>query len=89
MLAPLAYGIGRGLSKFLDLPQRLPFWNRLLRYIWVPAVGLLLLAVVFRLKTLLLGDGYRLFALGALLGALWPCAPTSRPARCCLPRPHS
>ena len=80
VLAPLAYGIGRGLSKFLDLPQRLPFWNWLLRYIWVPAAGLLLLAVVFRLKTPLFSDGYWLFALGALLGAL-VAARAYKPAR--------
>ena len=80
VLAPVAYGIGRGLSKFLDLPQRLPVWSRLLRYIWVPGAGLFLLAVVFKLKTPLLSDGYWLFVLLALLAVL-VAARDYKPAR--------
>ena len=70
LFAPMAYGIGRGLSKFLDLPRRLPHWSRLLNYIWVPAAGLFLLAVVFRLRSPLLSDGYLLLVLLVLLAVL-------------------
>jgi len=80
LFAPMAYGIGRGLSKFLDLPRRLPHWSRLLNYIWVPAAGLFLLAVVFRLSSPLLGDGYWLLVLLVLLAVL-VAARNYRPAR--------
>ena len=69
-LAPLAFGIGRGLSKFLDLPRRLPRWHHLLSYIWVPAAVLFVLELVFKLRNPLVGDGYWLFVLLGLLAVL-------------------
>jgi two-component system NtrC family sensor kinase len=69
-LAPMAYGITRAMSKFLDLPKRLPIWERVLRFIWVPAAVLGGIAVLFKLKTQLIGDVYWLFALLVALGTL-------------------
>ena len=70
VLAPMAYGIVRGLSKFLDLPQRLPRWSRLLNYIWVPAAVLFVLGVVFKLRSPLMNEGYWLLVLLAVLAVL-------------------
>ncbi|WP_235726925.1 ATP-binding protein [Hymenobacter siberiensis] len=69
-LAPMAYGIMRGLSRFLDLPQRLPRWHRALNYIWVPAAAFVFISVALRLKSPVLGDVYWLLVLFALLGVL-------------------
>ncbi|MFC6222393.1 ATP-binding protein [Hymenobacter artigasi] len=69
-LAPMAYGIMRGLSRFLDLPQRLPRWHRALNYIWVPAAAFLVISVALRFKSPMLGDVYWLLVLFALLGVL-------------------
>ena len=69
-LAPMAYGIMRGLSRFLDLPQRLPRWHRALNYIWVPAAVFVVIALAFRYKSPVLVDAYWLFLMFALLGVL-------------------
>jgi two-component system NtrC family sensor kinase len=69
-LAPMAFGVGRGLSKFLELPKRSPLWEALLRYIWVPAAALAGLAILLSIRSPLLGDGYWLFVLLAILAAL-------------------
>ncbi|WP_226930059.1 ATP-binding protein [Hymenobacter siberiensis] len=69
-LAPMAYGIMRGLSRFLDLPQRLPRWHRALNYIWVPAAAFVFISVALRFKSPVLGDVYWLLVLFALLGVL-------------------
>ena len=68
--ALVAAGIGRGLSKFLDLPRRLPRWNRLLSYLWVPAAVLFLAVAIFKLRSPLIGEGYFLLVLVLLLGVL-------------------
>ena len=70
VLAPMAYGIVRGLSKFLDLPQRLPRWSQLLNYIWVPAAVLFVLGAVFKLRSPLMNEGYWLLVLLAVLAVL-------------------
>ena len=64
--ALVATGIGRGLSKFLDLPTRAVRWDYLLKKIWVPGVLLFVLAAIFRIKSDLLNDGYWLLAFGAV-----------------------
>ncbi|GAB3875427.1 hypothetical protein GCM10028824_30780 [Hymenobacter segetis] len=69
-LAPMAYGMARGLSRFLDLPQRLPRWHRALNYIWVPAAVLIVISLAFSFKSPILGDVYWLLVLFALLGVL-------------------
>ena len=69
-LAPTAYGIMRGLSRFLDLPQRLPRWHRALNYIWVPAAVFVVIAVTLKYKSPVLVDVYWLLLLVALLGVL-------------------
>ena len=69
-LAPTAYGIMRGLSRFLDLPQRLPRWHRALNYIWVPAAAFVVIAVALKYRSPVLVDVYWLLLLFALLGVL-------------------
>ena len=69
-LAPTAYGIMRGLSRFLDLPQRLPRWHRALNYIWVPAAAFVVVAVALKYRSPVLVDVYWLLLLFALLGVL-------------------
>ena len=68
--ALIAAGIGRWLSKFLNLPQRLPRWNRLLSYLWVPAAVLFLATAIFKLRSPLIGEGYFLLVLVLLLAVL-------------------
>jgi len=69
-LAPMAFGIARGLSKFLDLPKRNPLLEQVLRFIWVPAVPLLVVSVVLKPQTQLIGDGYWLLVLMTLAAVL-------------------
>jgi signal transduction histidine kinase len=69
-LAPMAFGITRALSKFLDLPKRQPRLEQVLRFIWVPAAVLLGIVLVFRINSPLVGDFYWLLALLIILGAL-------------------
>jgi len=60
----------RGLSRFLDLPQRLPRWHRALNYIWVPAAAFVVVAVALKYRSPVLVDVYWLLLLFALLGVL-------------------
>ena len=80
LYAAIAFGMGRGIGKFLDLPRRLPYWDRLLRYIWVPAVAVygLALAVHFRSPVL---AGYYWLAVETTLGVLLLLLSYYRPAR--------
>ena len=70
-LAPTAYGIMRGLSRFLDLPQRLPRWNRLLNYIWVPAAVMFGAAALLHIRGALWGDWYWLLVQLVILAVLF------------------
>ena len=58
LYAPIAFGLARGLSKFLDLPRRLPRWDRALRYIWVPAVVVYGIALLLRFRSPVLSEYY-------------------------------
>ena len=69
-IAPMAVGIARVLSKFLDLPQRLPRWHRLLNYLWVPAAVIFSFMAIFKVRNPLLAEGYWLFVLLVLLAVL-------------------
>ena len=80
LYAPLAFGIGRGVSKFLDLPHRLPRWDRLLRYIWVPAVVLYGLALPLHFRSPVLAEYYWL-AVETTFGLLLLLLSYYRPAR--------
>ncbi|MBO2010574.1 histidine kinase [Siccationidurans soli] len=66
----MAYGITRAMSKFLDVPRRNPLLEKVLRFIWVPAVVLLGIVLLFEIKSPLVGDFYWLFALLTILGTL-------------------
>ncbi|WP_236668527.1 sensor histidine kinase [Hymenobacter rubidus] len=79
-LAPMAYGIGRGLSKFLELPKRLPRAHQLLNYVWVPAVPMVLIAGALGLKGDKLGDYYWVFVWLAIIATL-AAVRDYRPAR--------
>ena len=79
-LAPLAVGVVRALSKFLDLPQRLPRANRLLNYIWVPAAVLFGLGQVLKVPIPTPDDGYWLLVL-LVITAVLVAVRDYRPAR--------
>jgi|GEM_PF-356945 len=55
------------LRRFVDLPKRLPAVNRLLRWIWVPAVVLSVADFVVHFHSKLLDDGYMLFCYGVFI----------------------
>ncbi|OGX84566.1 hypothetical protein BEN47_15980 [Hymenobacter lapidarius] len=79
-LAVMGYLLIRGLRKFLDLPNRLPRWNKLLDYIWVPAVVLSVGIFVLKVKSATLPDAYWLFVL-LTIGAVLVVLRDYRPAR--------
>ena len=80
ILAPMAFGMARGLSVFLNLPMRLPVWDRLLRYVWVPPVLLFGLARLLHLQSRLLSEYYWLLLMTAA-GVLLLLLSYYRPAR--------
>ncbi|MDQ2769632.1 MAG: ATP-binding protein [Bacteroidota bacterium] len=80
LYASIAFGVARGLGKFLDLPRRLPRWDRLLRYIWVPAVVLFGLALVLHFRSPVLAEYYWL-AVETTFGLLLLLLSYYRPAR--------
>ena len=80
LLAPMAVLIMKMLRQFLDLPNRLARWNKLLSYIWVPGVALFVIALIFRVKNHLLVEVYWLFVL-AMVAALLLVLSYYRPAR--------
>jgi two-component system NtrC family sensor kinase len=61
LYASLAFGVARGGSKFLDLPNRLPRWDRALRYIWVPAVATYVLALLLHFRSPVMAEYYWLW----------------------------
>ena len=80
LYASIAFGIARGLSKFLDLPRRLPRWDRALRYIWVPAVVMYGLALLLHFRSPVLAEYYWL-AVETTFGVLLLLLSYYRPAR--------
>ncbi|WP_241502303.1 sensor histidine kinase [Hymenobacter glacialis] len=68
------------MRKFLDLPSRLPRWNKLLDYLWVPAAVLAFGILVLNLKSATLPDAYWLFVL-LTIGAVLVALRDYRPAR--------
>ncbi|MFD2722025.1 sensor histidine kinase [Hymenobacter monticola] len=70
LVTPLVYGVVGAMRKFLDLPRRLPGWNRALNWIWVPGAALFLAAQALDLKTTTLGDVYWLLSLGMIMAVL-------------------
>ena len=63
IMAPSAMLVVGMLRQFLDLPQRLGRRNKALNYIWLPAVFLFGISLVFRSKSHLWGEVYWLFVL--------------------------
>ena len=78
--APVAWGILRGLGKFLDLSQRAPRWNAVFNRIWVPGLVLFLFALVFRIESELLNDAYWLLIF-AIISVVLIQLRNYRPAR--------
>jgi two-component system NtrC family sensor kinase len=70
IMVPVTVGIMQALSKFLDLPQRLPGWSKLLKQIWLPAT--ILAGVIYLMKptSVLVGDWYWLLALVSMVMVL-------------------
>ncbi|MBC6608717.1 histidine kinase [Hymenobacter sp. BT188] len=52
----------RILRRFFDLPNRLPHWDKLLGWIWVPGVGLGIIDLLFNFRNDQLDEVYMLFA---------------------------
>ncbi|WP_262385946.1 sensor histidine kinase [Hymenobacter sp. BT491] len=67
---PIALLIVRSLRRFLDLPKRLPGWDKFLNSIWIPAIVLFLIAWAFKLKTSQLDETYFLFVFGVVVAVL-------------------
>ena len=80
LYAPFAFGMARGLSKFLDLPRRLPGWDRALRYVWVPAVAAYGLALLLGFRSPVLAEYYWLWV-ESLFGLVLLLLSHYRPAR--------
>ena len=70
VLAPTAFALVRGLRQFLNLPARLPRWNKLLGYIWVPGVVLFAGAQATGVDIPNLDEIYWLGVLGVLAAVL-------------------
>ncbi|SNC62745.1 His Kinase A (phospho-acceptor) domain-containing protein [Hymenobacter gelipurpurascens] len=77
---PVALLIVRALRRFFDLPTRMPRWNGLLSWIWLPGALLYGIAVVFRWKTDQLDEMYLLLVFMVVLAVLLRLQ-TYRPAR--------
>ena len=80
VVGPLCMLMVLALRRFFDLPTRLPRWNRLLSWLWLPAAAAFLATVSLHYRTQLLDDGYVLFAYAVVvitLLQLW----RYRPAR--------
>ena len=60
----------RMLGRFFNLPVRLPHWGKLLKWIWVPGVGLGLLALLFKQESSQLDEVYMLFVYGVIIVVL-------------------
>jgi len=80
VLAPVAKVVVRQLSRFLDLPTRLARWERVLGYIWVPAVALFALTALLNITSQQVSGGYWLFVLGTVAAVL-VAVRAYRPAR--------
>ena len=80
LYASIAFGMARGLSKFLDLPTRLPRWDQALRYIWVPAVALYGIALLLGFRSPALAENYWL-AVESFFGLILLLLSYYRPAR--------
>jgi signal transduction histidine kinase len=68
------------MSKFLELPQRAPRWDKALKYIWVPAMVLFGITLAFQMDIPTLKDAYTLFLLGITVAVL-AAVRSYRPAR--------
>jgi two-component system NtrC family sensor kinase len=77
---PIVMAVERTLSKFVDMPVRLPAWAPWLRRIWVPAVVLFMITVLLQYKSQLIDDVYAVFA-GTVLLAMLARLSDYRPAR--------
>ena len=77
----MAAQVVRGLRHFLNLLIRLPRWQWVLGWIWVPGVLLFMLDRVLRLRQPMLGDAYWLFVLVVVVLTVLTAVRAYRPAR--------
>ncbi|SMB84635.1 histidine kinase [Hymenobacter roseosalivarius DSM 11622] len=63
----LAVLMVRLLRRFFDLPKRLPQWDKLLTWIWVPGVGLGIIDLLFSFRNDQLDEVYMLFVFGVVI----------------------
>jgi two-component system NtrC family sensor kinase len=80
VIASLAMLVLLGLRRLLDLPTRLPRWNRALSWLWVPAAVGFAAAAPFQYRDKIFGEGYALFAYALLFSTLLRLS-RYRPAR--------
>jgi two-component system NtrC family sensor kinase len=63
---PVAMLMVLALRRFFDLPTRLPRWNQLLSWLWVPAVVGFVVTMLLGFRNKQLDDAYLLFCLGVV-----------------------
>ena len=80
LYASIAFGVARAVSKFLDLPRRLPRWDQALRYIWVPALATYGLTLLLGLRSPVVAEYYWLWV-ETVFGVLLLLLSYYRPAR--------
>jgi two-component system NtrC family sensor kinase len=70
-MVPVAMLMVLALRRFFDLPTRLPRWNQLLSWLWVPAVVGFALTAPFGYRSKQLDDAYLLFCIGVAVLTLF------------------
>ena len=80
VLGPIAMLLVLALRRLLDLPERLPRWNRWLSWLWLPALLAFAYSATQLHRDTVLGEAYLLFVFSVLLATLLRLA-HYRPAR--------
>ncbi|RZK47677.1 MAG: hypothetical protein EOO59_17615, partial [Hymenobacter sp.] len=70
VLGPAAMLLVLLLRRLLDLPERLPRWNRWLSWLWLPAVLAFAYSVAYLRRDTALGEAYFLFVFTVVLATL-------------------
>jgi two-component system NtrC family sensor kinase len=65
-MVPVAMLMVLALRRFFDLPARLPHWNKVLSWLWVPAVVGFVVTASFGYRNKQFDDAYLLFCMGVV-----------------------
>ncbi len=71
ILGPVAMLLVLALRRLLDLPERLPRWNRWLSWLWLPASAAFAYSATHFRRDTALGEAYMFLVLSVALGTLW------------------